>query len=164
MKRTIASILAVVPMLLSGCGGAVEEAPEPVEATIEVGGIEQKIVLNGSGTLYDNGTDRITYQVTWTGDTSKAQFELRTPTAITWWKSLDIFSYVNGQYVHAKRIETKDSRHYASVDYFAGEMTSPYKVEFWKAGVFGAGAYVTAIQMDNAGSVGKRFTFTWERD
>ncbi|HYO55356.1 MAG TPA: hypothetical protein VEU50_21450 [Archangium sp.] len=133
----------------------------PVVDSAEVGKVAQKIVLRGSGVLIDNGSGRITYTVVPTYDNNKAQFVLRTVNSITWWKSLDIFLSNGSSYA---RIETKDGKHEAQVDFFATDMTTPYKVQFWKAGFLGAGAFVHEFYMDRDTSVGYKYIFTWERD
>jgi hypothetical protein len=89
---------------------------------------------------------------------------LRATDNITWWKSLDLFVNVSGSWVHSKRIETKKSDREAQVDYFDFEMTDTFKLEFWKGGVGGFGAYVYALTMDSYANLGQKIIFTWERD
>jgi hypothetical protein len=161
MKRAFTTVLAVSSALFLGCGTESAENMSPVVDSAEVGTVAQKIVLRGSGVLFDNGSGRVTYSVVPIYDNNKAQFVLRTVSSITWWKSLDIFLSNGSSYA---RIETKDGTHQAQVDFFATDMTTPYKVQFWKAGFFGAGAFAHEIYMDRDSSVGYMYIFTWERD
>lgn len=165
MKRVILSALLAAPFLLTGCNaGPLDETETGAE---QVMAAEQPItVLYGSGVLYDSGHGRITYLVENTGDTSKAQFVLRTVSSITWWKSLELFPLVNGNKINSiSRIETKDGVHVATTEYRAtSDLPSNYRLEFWKAGAFNFGVFVTSIDMDQFTTKGKRITFTWERD
>jgi hypothetical protein len=120
--------------------------------------------ISGSGVLVDDPTMRLTYDVEVADANNKIQFVLRATDNITWWKSLDLFVNVSGSWVHSKRIETKKSDREAQVDYFDFEMTDTFKLEFWKGGVGGFGAYVYALTMDSYANLGQKIIFTWERD
>lgn len=166
MKRFIVSALSALPLLLSGCNmGPMEEGEAPVAE--ELAAVEQKVtVLNGSGVLYSDSHGRITYTVTNTGDDTKAQLALSTASHITWWKSLDVFPLYNGSKgARTSRIETKDNVHYVTTEYRVDpEMPTNYRLEFWKAGAFNVGVYVTFIDLSLNDTKGKLLTFKWEQD
>lgn len=119
--------------------------------------------ISGSGYIVDMPGAKIKYEVGST-DSNKVKFVLKAANKITWWKSLDLFVNVNGSWVHSKRIETKDSKKEASVDYFDFEMTDQFKLEFWKGGFAGFGAQSGALVMDSYANLGQILTFTWEED
>ena len=120
--------------------------------------------IAGSGVIVDEPGARITYRVETADAENKIQFVLETVGNIKAWKSLDLFVNVNGQFVHSKRTETNGAKHTAEVDYFDDEMTDAFKIEFWKAGFLGFGAYVTSLIMDSYENLGSRIIFSWERD
>lgn len=120
--------------------------------------------INGDGYIIDGPGNKIHYHVEPIEDQGKIKFVLKMANRLTWWKSLDIFVNVNGRWEHSKRIETKDAVKEASVDYFEHEMTTAFKIEFWKGGFAGFGAYVVALQIDSYENRGNKLTFTWERD
>jgi hypothetical protein len=119
--------------------------------------------IDGSGTIIDEPGNKIDFVVEPLQE-RKIQFVLRSAQNITWWKSLDLFVNLNGQFAHSKRIETKDSRHEAQIDFFEDEMTDAFKVEFWKAGPFNFGKYVTALTLESYDNLNKRLIFTVLRD
>ncbi|MFE8597276.1 hypothetical protein [Archangium violaceum] len=166
MKRIIMSALSALPLLLSGCNmGPMEEGELPVAE--ELAAVEQQVIqLSGSGVLYNDSHGRITYTVTNTGDNTKAQLVLRTVNSITWWKSLDVFPLYNGGLgARTSRIETKDSVHEVTTEYRVNpQMPSEFRLEFWKAGAFNIGVFVTHADLSLDHTKGKRITFTWERD
>ncbi|HZH15336.1 MAG TPA: hypothetical protein VE057_13375 [Archangium sp.] len=166
MKRFIVSALSALPLLLSGCNmGPMEEGETPIAE--ELAAVEQKVVqLSSSGVLYSDTHGRITYTVTNTGDNTRAQLALRTVSTITWWKSLDVFPLYGGSKGNrTSRIETKDSVHHVTTEYRVDpQMPSEYRLEFWKAGAFNVGVYVTSVDLSLEHTKGKLITFTWERD
>ena len=120
--------------------------------------------ITGSGVIVDEPGARISYRVDTADADNKIQFVLETAANIKKWKSLDLFVNVNGQFIHSKRTETKDSKHVAETDYFDDEMTDAFKIEFWKFGFLGFGAFVTSLILDSYENLGSRIVFTWERD
>lgn len=120
--------------------------------------------ISGSGYIIDDAGAKIKYEVEAADANDKVQFVLRAADHITWWKSIDLYVNVNGNWTHSKRIETKGDTREASVDYFDFEMTDAFKLEFWKGGFLGFGVNVVSLIMDSYANLGQKLIFTWERD
>jgi len=120
--------------------------------------------LVGSGYVANGPGARIRYDVEPT-DPDKIVLVLRQVPQLRWWKSLDVFSDVNGTWMGGgRRIEVKDDQREASLDIYAWDSSATLRVELWKAGFGGFGAFVHARHIDRQSHLGRRITFTWEQD
>jgi hypothetical protein len=117
-----------------------------------------------SGTIINQWGARVRLDVEDSGDTSKVQIVLRAANNITWWKSLDISRWGFPVLVNVGRLETKDANRESSIDLSASDGGFLLKLDFWKGGFLGVGAWVGARLVNVPDNLGKRLIYTWERD
>ncbi|MFC9129708.1 hypothetical protein ACFT4A_23035 [Streptomyces sp. NPDC057099] len=92
------------------------------------------------------------------------EFVLNTVDGITWWKSLSVFMRVGWVNSEVLRIETKDSVHHAEGFLQPFQMLEYARIDLWKGGFLGFGAYVLGWDFNAWANRGRRLVFTWQAD
>ncbi len=123
--------------------------------------------LQGSGTVPDVGSDVIKYEVVDlpSNQSNIIRITLKSVDKITYWKHLTVMAQIGWiSSLKISELETKDSKHEDSFDYPSWDLIDHLRLEFWKGGFLGAGAYVTQWSINARDNLGSHIIFTWEKE
>jgi hypothetical protein len=120
--------------------------------------------LPSSGTLIDDGTNRVRFAVEETGQTDRVAFRLVLSDNLWGWKSMPISTDIVGNWVRVRELGVNSNQRIATVGLTTDDLAGAIKLDFWKHGVLGFGAWVTALVIDVSEHLGKRITYIWEED
>ena len=119
--------------------------------------------LAGQGTFVDNGTDRWHWMVV-DGRPGILTLQLQVPSEITWYKNIHIAASFFGSWYKIRELMTKGENTVSAVDLTQQDAQSgTLKLDFWRCGFLGFGAYVTTMLLDVPTHIGKRVIFLCDR-
>jgi hypothetical protein len=122
-----------------------------------------ELAVGDSGTFVDNGTDRWHYLVI-PGTPGVLTIQLQVSDQVTWWKQIVISASYFGSWYQIRTLETKDDYRTATVDLTPADAQSgTLKLEFWKGGFLGFGAYITTLLLDVPSNLGNKIIYFCDR-
>lgn len=110
--------------------------------------------------LLDNGDGKVTFHIQHTGKPDEAVIVIRRANKGMWFKKVVLKS--NGNDVTSA--ETKDGDDGAEMKLVAGNLGGDLKLTFGKAGFLNCWKGVHEVPVSMEMLLGKRITYTWERD
>jgi hypothetical protein len=120
--------------------------------------------LPTSGTLIDDGTNRVRFTVENTGQPDRVTFRLVLSDNLGTWKSMPISTDIVGNWVRVRELGVNSNQRMSTVGLTTDDLAGAIKLDFWKHGFLGLGAWVTAVVIDVSEHLGKRITYVWEED
>ena len=119
--------------------------------------------LPPSGILIDDGTNKVTFTVE-NGTADQVTFRLVLSDNLWAWKSMPISTDIAGQFSKVTEIGVNSNQRRSEIGLTQDDLAGSIKLDFWKHGVVGLGAWVTARIIDTSEHFGKLITYTWEED
>jgi hypothetical protein len=121
------------------------------------------LTVGSSGTFVDNGSDRWHYLVV-PGTPNVLTIQLQVSDKVTWWKQIEISASFFGSWYPIRTLETKDDRRVATVDLTPTDAQSgTLKLDFWKGGFLGFGAYIITLLIDVPSNLGNKIIYLCDR-
>jgi hypothetical protein len=114
--------------------------------------------------IRDEPGNRVRWRVEAADDPGQFEIRLEMADHITWWKSLSYFMRVGSMNIERHRIETKDRVKSAETIVYTPDIAQFGRLELWKGGAFGFGAFVQSLDFNSWANRGRRFVFRWEED
>ena len=114
--------------------------------------------------IRDEPGNRVQFRVETADDPGQLEIRLEVEDRITWWKSLSYFMRVGSTNIERHRIETKDSVKQAEVLVYTPDIAQFGRLELWKGGKVGFGAFVQSLDFNSWANRGRRFVFRWVED
>ncbi len=114
--------------------------------------------------IRDEPDNRVRFRVEQADDPGQIEMRLEVADNITWWKSLSYFMRVGTVNIERHRIETKNNVKSAEVIIYTPEIAQFGRLELWKGGFLGFGAWVQSLDFNTWANRGRRFVFRWEED
>jgi hypothetical protein len=119
--------------------------------------------LPPNGTIIDDGTNKLTFKVE-NGDADQVTLRLVLSDNLWGWKSMPINTDIVGQWVRVSELGVNSNQRTSTLNLTQDELGGSIKLDFWKHGAFGLGAWVAARVIGTSDHLGKLITFTWEED
>jgi hypothetical protein len=114
--------------------------------------------------IRDEPGNRVQFRVEAADDPGQLEIRLEVADHITWWKSVSYFMRVGSMNIERHRIETKNNAKAAGVIVYTPEIAQFGRLELWKGGTLGFGAFVQSLDFNSWANRGRRFVFRWEED
>ncbi|GID32483.1 hypothetical protein [Paractinoplanes brasiliensis] len=155
--------ISTLPTATATAGNGAAAADHPM-AAVTASAVTSAPRLTGNGTFVDNGWDRWHYLVL-PGKPGTLTLRLQVADMITWWKRIEVHTEFFGHWFWIRRLETANDTKSASVDLtLADAQSGTLKLDFWKAGLFNSGSYVTTQVLDVEAHLGHTVAFLCSRD
>jgi hypothetical protein len=113
--------------------------------------------------IRDEPGNRVRFRVEAADDPDQIEMRLEVADHITWWKSVSYFMRADGM-AERFRIETKNQTKSAEQLISSANIVQLGRIELWKGGFSGWGAFVAALDLNTWANRGRRFVFRWEED
>lgn len=130
-----------------------EPAPEPPKP-------KPKLPADVAGVLFDNSDGKVTFRIEHTGRGDETSIVIRRREAKMGWKKL-IVKNDDGEISAVETSKTDDGR---EITLTAGNLAGDLKLAFCKTGSLSFWSGVHEVPVSREGLLGKRITYTWERE
>lgn len=130
-----------------------EPAPEPPKP-------KAKLPADVAGVLFDNSDGKVTFRIEHTGRGDETSIVIRRREAKMGWKKL-IVKNDDGEISAVETSKTDDGR---EITLTAGNLAGDLKLAFCKTGSLSFWSGVHEVPVSREGLLGKRITYTWERE
>lgn len=130
-----------------------EAAPEPPKP-------KPKLPADVAGVLFDNSDGKVTFRIEHTGRADETSIIIRRREAKMGWKKL-IVKNDDGEISAVETSKTDDGR---EITLTAGNLAGDLKLAFCETGSLSFWSGVHEVPVSREGLLGKRITYTWERE
>ena len=115
--------------------------------------------MGESLTFINDATNEWSYSIE-AGTPNMLTLQLEASPRVTWWKQIVVYASLFGNWHWIRTLETKDYQRVRAVNLRPEDAQSgTLKLDFWRGGIAGLGAYITTLLIDAPTNLGNKLIY-----